>query len=126
MAISKNLVVSIKEDKAKLNEKMFIYRNDTGVDMYIELSNFKYSIGDEIVTGKLDVAYISAVFKNPSEEVFVKNNIPLVDGKIKFSFTKDDFYYIGLDMKKTYPNGEIEIEVESIKRRTHLWMKKRF
>lgn len=89
MAISKNLVVSIKEDKAKLNEKMFIYRNDTGVDMYIELSNFKYSIGDEIVTGKLDVAYISAVFKNPSEEVFVKNNIPLVDGKIKFSFTKD-------------------------------------
>ena len=35
-------------------------------------------------------------------------------------------YYIGLDMKKTYPNGEIQIEVESIKRRTYLWMKKKF
>lgn len=89
MAISKNLVVSIKEDKAKPNEKMFIYKNDTGIDMYIELSNLKYSIGDEIITGKLDVAFVNAIFKNPNEEVFTKENIPLVDGKIKFSFTND-------------------------------------
>lgn len=89
MAISKNLVVSLKEDRAKLNEKMFVYRNDKGIDMYIELSDFKYSIGDEIVVGNLDVASVNAIFKNPVKKVYKKTNIPLIDGKIKFSFTDD-------------------------------------
>lgn len=89
MAISKNLVVSIKEDTVRLNEKMFIYRNDKGIDMYIELSDFRYSIGDEIIAGQLDVAYVNAVFKSPDEDIFVKQGVPLIDGKIKFSFTED-------------------------------------
>lgn len=112
MAISKNLIVSIKEDKAKLNEKMFIYRNDKGIDMYIELSNLKYSIGDEMVVGKLDVAYVSAVFKNPNEEIFVKKGIPLVDNKIKFSFTED----IILNMQEI---GQYELQFQLFDRLTN-------
>ena len=43
MSISKTLIVNINSDKAKAKDKMYIYRNDTGVDMYIELSNLNYS-----------------------------------------------------------------------------------
>ena len=33
MAISKTLVVSLNQDKARAEEKMFIYRGDVGVDI---------------------------------------------------------------------------------------------
>lgn len=35
---------------------------------------------------------------------------------IKFNFTKKDFSYIGIDMKKTMPKGKIEIGIESNKK----------
>ena len=84
MAISKTLTVNIKEDKAKANEKMFIYRNDKGIDMYISLSNLSY-----LFDGGANYSYVSAIFKSPSEEVHIKNGLPIVDGRIKFTFDSE-------------------------------------
>lgn len=35
---------------------------------------------------------------------------------VEFAFTKEDFAYVGLNMKKAYPTGKVEIEVESMKK----------
>ena len=84
MAISKPLVVSINQDKTRPNEKMFIYRNDFGVDMYIDLSNLTYKFD-----GSKNFKYANALFKTPSGEIHVINSLGIIEGKIKFSFTQD-------------------------------------
>ena len=84
MAISKPLIVSINQDKARANEKMFIYRNDIGVDMYIELSNLTYKFD-----GSKNFKFANALFKTPSDVVHTVNNLSIIDGKIKFSFDEE-------------------------------------
>ncbi len=39
---------------------------------------------------------------------------------VEFAFTKEDFAYVGLNMKKAYPTGKVEIEVESMKKEVAL------
>ena len=79
MAISKPLIVSINQDKTRPNEKMFIYRNDFGVDMYIDLSNLTYKFD-----GGKNFKYANALFKTPNGEVHAINSLGIIDGKIKF------------------------------------------
>lgn len=84
MAISKPLIVSINQDKTRPNEKMFIYRNDIGVDMYIELTNLTYKFD-----GSKNFKFANALFKTPSDIVYTVNNLSVIDGKIKFSFDEE-------------------------------------
>ena len=84
MAISKPLIVSITQDKTSANEKMFIYRNDIGVDMYIELTNLTYKFD-----GSKNFKFANALFKTPSDIVYTVNNLSVIDGKIKFSFNEE-------------------------------------
>lgn len=84
MAISKPLIVSINQDKTRPNEKMFIYRNDIGVDMYIELTNLTYKFD-----GSKNFKFANALFKTPSDIVYTVNNLSIIDGKIKFSFNEE-------------------------------------
>ena len=85
MAISKTLVVSLNQDKARAEEKMFIYRGDVGVDIYIELSNLTYQFDKK----KNNFKYVNALFKVPSGEVHEINDLDIKEGKIKFTFSKD-------------------------------------
>ena len=84
MAISKPLIVSINQDKTRPNEKMFIYRNDIGVDIYIELTNLTYKFD-----GSKNFKFANALFKTPSDIVYTVNNLSIIDGKIKFSFNEE-------------------------------------
>ena len=84
MAISKPLIVSINQDKTRPNEKMFIYRNDIGVDIYIELTNLTYKFD-----GSKNFKFANALFKTPSDIVYTVNNLAIIDGKIKFSFNEE-------------------------------------
>ena len=84
MAISKPLIVSINQDKTRPNEKMFIYRNDIGVDIYIELTNLTYKFD-----GSKNFKFANALFKTPSDIVYTVNNLSVIDGKIKFSFNEE-------------------------------------
>ena len=38
MAIKKDITITVKEDRASTNEKMFIYRGDVGVDFYLTIN----------------------------------------------------------------------------------------
>ncbi len=85
MAISKTLVVSLNQDKAKTEEKMFIYRGDVGVDIYIELSNLTYQFDKK----KNNFKHVNALFKVPSGVVHEINDLGIKEGKIKFTFSAD-------------------------------------
>lgn len=85
MSISKTLVVSINKDKAKAKDKMYIYRNDVGVDMYIELSNLTYNFDG----GKNNFKFANSLFKTPSGVIHTANKLAIVNKRIRFSFTPE-------------------------------------
>ena len=85
MSISKTLVVNINKDKAKAKDKMYIYRNDVGVDMYIELSNLTYNFDG----GKNNFKFANSLFKTPSGVIHTANKLAIVNKRIRFSFTPE-------------------------------------
>ena len=44
MAIKREVVLTINGSKASLDSKIFVYRNDRGIDLHIQLVNFSYLI----------------------------------------------------------------------------------
>ena len=85
MAISRTLVVSLEQDRANPEEKMFIYRGDVGVDIYIELSNLTYQFNKK----KNNYRYVDALFRTPSGVIHKISNLTIREGLIKFSFTEE-------------------------------------
>lgn len=83
MSISRTLIVNINKDKAKARDKMYIYKNDMGVDMYIELSNLTY----EFDGGKNNFRFANALFKTPSGVIHTVDQLAIINKRIKFSFT---------------------------------------
>ena len=67
MAISKTLIVTLNQDKAKPREKFFIYRNDVGVDIYIELSNLTYQCDNK----RNNFKHANALFKTPTDKKLI-------------------------------------------------------
>ena len=88
MAISRDLVVTIKCDKAKPEDKMFIYRNDNNIDIYIEISNLGYTVSK---SNKPFITSAEAFYKTPGGTVIqYPRPLEIVNGKkIKFSFTEE-------------------------------------
>ena len=85
MAISKTLIVTLNQDKAKPREKFFIYRNDVGVDIYIELSNLTYQFDNK----KNNFKHANALFKTPTDKVVAVNSLNIENNRVVFSFTSE-------------------------------------
>ena len=98
MSITKKLIVTLEDDVATPNEKVYIYRGDVGVDIIIELENFNYKI--DSISKKNMINRIEAYFKNPQGIVKRYNDeVDIINGdRIKFSFNKkviNDMQIIG-------------------------------
>ena len=87
MAITRNLVVMLKDDVAKPKEKMFIYRDDVGVEMVIELKDFDYSI--DTVGNRNNIQKAYALFRTPTKKTYQYTNIKISNGKLVFTFSQD-------------------------------------
>lgn len=87
MAITRNLVVMLKDDVAKPKEKMFVYRDDVGVEMVIELKDFDYSIDTVENRNSIQKAY--ALFRTPTKKTYQYTNIKILNGKLVFTFSQD-------------------------------------
>ena len=85
MAITKTLVVTLNQDKAKPREKFFIYRNDVGVDIHIELSNLTYQFDDK----RNNFKYANAIFRTPKGLVFTVHYLEIINERVVFSFTEE-------------------------------------
>ena len=87
MAITKNLVVTLKNDTAKPKEKMFVYRDDVGIEMIIELKDFNYSI--DVVENRNNIQKAYALFRTPSNKTYRYTNIKISNEKLVFTFSQD-------------------------------------
>ena len=85
MAITKTLVVTLNQDKAKPREKFFIYRNDVGVDIHIELSNLTYQFDNK----RNNFKYANAIFRTPKGLVFTVHYLEIINERVVFSFTEE-------------------------------------
>ena len=87
MAITRNLVVMLKDDVAKPKEKMFVYRDDVGVEMVIELKDFDYSI--DTIGNRNNIQKAYALFRTPTKKTYQYTNIKISNGKLVFTFSQD-------------------------------------
>ena len=80
--ISKNVVITIKDGRAKLSEEIILYRNVKGIDIYFTLNGFNYKFKKDGLTG----AEVDGILMKPREDVVVISSMKIIEtNKIKFT-----------------------------------------
>ncbi len=79
--ISKNVTLTVKDDKATLNDKIVLYQGDKGVEIYFTLVGFNYKFNADDLVG----VYSDGKLMKPSGNVISVNNITVSGNKIKFT-----------------------------------------
>ena len=82
--ITKNVTIKITDDKATLSEKIILYKNDKGIDIYFTLAGFSYKFNKDNLLG---VAVDGRLLK-PSGDVVTISNLS-ISGANKIKFTID-------------------------------------
>lgn len=82
--ITKNVNIKITDDKATLNEKIILYKDDKGIDIYFTLTGFSYKFNRDNLSGVV----VDARLLKPSGDVVTINNLS-VSGTNKIKFTID-------------------------------------
>lgn len=96
MAISKDLTITVKEDRATLSEKMYVYMGDKGIDFYIKIENLKVDFTPNgatkttinLLAGLIN-AYASVSVLKPNGTTFTREKFPIENDKIKFTITSE-------------------------------------
>lgn len=83
--ITKNVNIKITDDRAVLSEKIIIYQNDKGIDIYFTISGFNYKFNKDNLTG----VAVDGRLAKPSGEIITVNNMS-ISGTNKIKFTIDD------------------------------------
>jgi len=84
LLITKNVTIKITGDRATLSEKIILYRDDKGIDIYFTLSGFSYKFNKDNLSGVV----VDARILKPSGDVVVVDNLA-VSGTNKIKFTID-------------------------------------
>lgn len=80
--ITKNVNIKITDDRATLSEKIILYKNDKGIDIYFTLSGFSYKFNKDNLSGVV----VDARLLKPSGDIITVNNLSISGtNKIKFS-----------------------------------------
>jgi hypothetical protein len=80
--IVKNVTITVKDDKASLSDKIILYQNDKGIDIYFTLNGFNYKVRENGLVGAL----VDARLMKPSGIVSVISSMSIVEtNKIKFT-----------------------------------------
>ena len=82
--ITKNVTIKITDDRATLSEKIILYKNDKGIDVYFTLSGFSYKFNKDNLSG----VAVDARLLKPSGDVITINNLT-ISGTNKIKFTID-------------------------------------
>ena len=82
--ITKNVTIKITDDKATLSEKIILYKNDKGIDIYFTLTGFSYKFNKDNLLG---VAVDGRLLK-PSGDVVTISKLS-ISGANKIKFTID-------------------------------------
>ena len=69
--ITKNVTLTVKDDKATLSDKIILYQGDKGIEIYFTLVGFNYKFNTNDLTG----VYVDGKLMKPSGEVISVNNM---------------------------------------------------
>lgn len=83
--ITKNVNIKITDDRAVLSEKIIMYQNDKGIDIYFTISGFNYKFNKDNLTG----VAVDGRLAKPSGEIITVNNMS-ISGTNKIKFTIDE------------------------------------
>ena len=83
--ITKNVTIKITDDRATLSEKIILYKDDKGIDIYFTLSGFSYKFNKDNLSG----VTVDARMLKPNGDVITVNNLA-VSGTNKIKFTIDN------------------------------------
>ena len=83
--ITKNVTIKISDDRATLSEKIILYKNDKGIDIYFTLSGFSYKFNKDNLSGVV----VDARLLKPNGNVVTINNLT-ISGTNKIKFTIDN------------------------------------
>lgn len=79
--ITKNVTVTIKDDRVSLGEKIILYQQDKGIEIYFTLKGLTYAFPQ----GGLDGIYVDAQLQKPNGTIVNLNNLSISNGKVKFN-----------------------------------------
>ena len=102
MAIERNVKVVIAGENAKLEESIYVYRHDRGVDLTFDILQNKFSFTgqqSENIVRNNEIMYAGLTIKKPSGEGFFRPILPIVENKVIFRIEHehtDDFDEIGM------------------------------
>ena len=63
--ITKNVTLTVKDDKATLSDKIILYQGDKGIEIYFTLVGFNYKFKSNELIG----VYVDGKLMKPSGEV---------------------------------------------------------
>ena len=102
MAIERNVKVVIAGENAKLEESIYVYQHDRGIDLTFDILQNKFSFTgqqSENIIRNNEIMYAGLTIKKPSGEGFFRPILPILENKVVFriehSFT-NDFDEIGM------------------------------
>ena len=99
--ITKNVTLTVKDDKATLSDKIILYQGDKGIEIYFTLVGFNYKFKASDLTG----VYVDGKLMKPSGEIISVSNM-YVSGGNKIKFT--------VDSTMTDESGEVGIHTLQI------------
>lgn len=84
--IKKEVTVTINNDKASLDEEIYLYQNDRNIDIYITIKDVKYSFEDVLTRSSASFSRIKVL--KPNGDKFITDKLPITDNKILLTITK--------------------------------------
>ena len=101
MAIYKNMDIKISNEQAMFNEKFYVYQNDRGIELHLNLDLSKTVFGStrKRLLFSNNSIFVGATVLKPNGSVFGRDQIEMVDDVIRFVIDKeltDDIDEIGI------------------------------
>ena len=102
MAIKRDVKVVIANDISRVEEMIYVFQHDRGIDLYFDIIENKFSFtgtqSESIIARSEDIMYAGLTVKKPSGEGFFRPVLPIQENRVLFHLEHshtDDFNEIG-------------------------------
>ena len=91
MSIIKNLEIKIKNGEARLNEDVYVYQNDKGIELRLKLNLIKTNYRSAMRSSLYEVSelFAGATILKPSGELIPRGKTKIVDNIISFTIDEE-------------------------------------
>ena len=91
MTIYKNMDIKISNEQAMFNEKFYVYQNDRGIELHLNLDLSKTVFGSarKRLLFSNNSIFVGATVLKPNGSVFGRDKIEMIDDVIRFVIDKD-------------------------------------